>query len=171
MKAIAKYLPVEDNLKQGDICEINSSERKGLFKVVDIINTKKQILATILPLVKVERAETSKFRIQQLIKVKLFAVTQDIEVENRFVKYSLDFTKGLDTESFNELKEQGYYKILGEISSDATWVKEGDEIEYIYETTDGWIPTYSDPDNIGLAPSAEPTGIIKVKCPTCNTYY
>lgn len=97
---------------------------------------------------------------------KLFAVTQDIEVGDEIKVFTpsgniLDETveriDGLavyckDVEHPFPIQDSG--RVLGELSPNATWVKDGDEIE-VMEKSNGM----------------EKEKYLVVKCPTCNTFH
>ena len=115
-------------------------------------------------------------------KIKFFAVTQDIEtgdevfgddvieepfndgwgeffrcivLEKREKTFFLSTGKKSGLTKF-ETKHDNCYKILGELSPNAAWVKEGDEIK----------------GEIDLQSGTRPAGyLFRVLCPTCNTYH
>jgi hypothetical protein len=99
---------------------------------------------------------------------KFFALTQEIEVGDEiWVEYHkrIGILKGLgnainyefEGDRYSGFKE-GIFKVLGELSRNATWVKEGDEIEIREEPTLGVNGIYG-------------RLVYEVKCPTCNTFH
>ena len=117
-KVIAKYLPVESEIRERDRLIIDKGKETHL---------------------------------------RLFAVTQDIEVRDKYWNHKTgtiqNRTVGTDNESYKD-----FFKVLGELSSNATWVKEGDEIEIELERK--W--NYS---------KLQQEVVAAVKCSTCNTYH
>lgn len=97
------------------------------------------------------------------ILVELFAVTQDGISHGDKVWDDLRKTYWTCSDKF-PCNGHIYWKVLGTLSPNATWVKDGDEIEIKGLTTD-----------VIANAIKEKTGIdykgIDVKCPTCNTYY
>jgi|SRR5581483_5516319 len=123
----AKYLPVEGEIKEGDLVANTASsglEHRWIARW-DIKNY----------------APTTK-------KVKLFLCSRDIKVGDKVLlgsHQSPDEAKPLHPDDFERGKHLGCYKVLGEISPEATWVKEGDEFEgsevqqcYFYKTRYGY---------------------------------
>ena len=150
MKAIVKFLPVD-------------GERYPLARGSSF---KKEGIDTIFPAEMIDGKPHG-------YPVKPFAVTKDIEVGDD-VFYFYDnpnkhpFTYKADAEKVDYNKNpigspNVYVKVLGELSQDAIWVKDGDEIE-----------VQSVPDAISK-PIKEITGYnyvgLEVRCPTCNTYH
>lgn len=91
---------------------------------------------------------------KSLIPVKLFAVTQDIEVGDEVIS------------------EEEVYKILGEISPRAVWVKNGDEIEikgYKICLECGMFIDLGHRDNCKISEGNKT--MYWIKCPTCKTYH
>lgn len=120
----AKYLPVEGEIKEGDWYIPKSSKLilQSLMTEVSygvpiagiIMNTTKQLSHT--------------FHSEPLQKVKLFLCSRDIKVGD-IVKDSL-FNEHLVTDNYMGNKHQwegNWFKVIGEVSPEAKWVKEGDE--------------------------------------------
>lgn len=61
-------------------------------------------------------------------KVKLFLCSRDIQVGDEVRLGNMGNTHGIADEH-NYLKNLGAFKVIGEISQEATWVKEGDEFD------------------------------------------
>lgn len=168
-KYFAKYLPVEGEAKEGDIYSCDQNQ-----------------------LVNWEGREKVFHRHTNKTKLKLFLCSRDILVEDDVIyqkdyskqklssinkqglcSFRMDFTDDLDTHKLSDL-----FKVIGEISPKASWVKEGDEFEeaqlqavaaykgnindftsYILESVESFIP---------YIPYKK---IIQIKCPTCKTFH
>ena len=103
----AKYLPVEGEIKMGD-----KFFEEGLG-----IGTRR-----------------NKEGLYDFQKVKLFLCSRDIQVGDEVQLYKSGFELGdkvkITSESNLEIAKMGMgFKVIGEISSEATWVKEGDEFD------------------------------------------
>lgn len=116
----AKYLPVEGEIKPPCIVlETLTTGEKQLFQV----DTKNDI----------------DIKNQQL--VKLFLCSRDVQVGDKVYEILSDKSIGDEFEWTSEIAKyndsEPCFKVIGEISTDATWVKEGDEFDeeklrYIY---------------------------------------
>lgn len=135
---LAKYLPVEGKIKPPCIVlETLMSGKKELFQVDNLndINEGQQVLA------------------------KLFLCSRDIQVGDK-----IRYFKNINTEftaSIWDTKESGgteSFKIIGEISHDAVWVKEGDEFDEDEVSSFGVV--------VG-----NPINGIQIKCPTCKYFH
>lgn len=124
----AKYLPVEGEIQVGD---------KLYYKDPDPIyignwsgNCKVYNFECDLIIIEVKGTTTSCKR-KDLHKLSM--CSRDIQVgdEYSFEMGKDDWRKGIcHTEGESKrLKEQGIFKVVGEISPEATWVKEGDEFD------------------------------------------
>lgn len=125
---------------------------------------------------------------RELQKVKLFLCSRDIQVGDNVYEPTLEF-EGLirvgiyplekidyskKPESWIELDYamlKGAYKVIGEISSGATWVKEGDEF-----TADELAVPSHQKDNFHILSTVltveqkEPKMTYLVKCPCCGDF-
>jgi len=149
MKAIAKLLPVEG--EKEDYCQIDGVGLK-------------------LELCKENCDKSNCKNIVQIPVEKLFAVTQDIEVGDKIwdAAYSKYGKAGNcegktiivqpEGEAMYESPKESCFKVLGPLSPNAIWVKEGDEIEVIVGYH-GW-------DSL----TGKELVICTVKC-QCNTYH
>jgi len=170
MKAIAKYLPVIESIKEDDALY---NVETGSIAIFGDKETKTGVWQ----------------------KAKLFAVTKDIEVGDEVI--ALDVWKN----QFEELLEAGkkgrcvnkgagmveiefkdyrsaiadddehFGKVLGELSPNATWVKDGDEIEV---ESDMGFPVFRDfkgDGECGANRKWKQGEYIKVKCPTCKSFH
>jgi response regulator RpfG family c-di-GMP phosphodiesterase len=164
----AKYLPVEGEIKKGDHFLYD--------KVVYLATNDGSDNVT------VESEEWYHNR-RQSKKVKLFLCSKDIQIGDITTRFP-DILKTPDgnititEENFNDLKYCALFKVIGEISPDAIWVKEGDnfveeQIElrrrhpYIFHKTgqcmggevegyNEWLPEYNE---------------VRIKCSQCNTFH
>lgn len=113
----AKYLPVEGEIKMGD-------------KFRWIINDSVQG--------EVHTCTTEGERPEKYKKVKLFLCSRDIQVGDKPIYMpsgQYHTVSGITELMLPEVKELGLFKIIGEISTEATWAKEGDgfdesQVEY-----------------------------------------
>ena len=132
MKCLAKYLPVEGEIKEGDtvifpngiiadVMPINkNSDGKFRFSMDAAQGADKCL-------------ETTKSLKGKEKKVKLFAVTQDIEVGE---------VQGIGQSSQGAMVTTKF-EVLGELSPNATWeIKDGDEIEVAQEYIEEGISYY-----------------------------
>jgi hypothetical protein len=113
----AKYLPVKGEIKEGEICFVDDGQGNTGY----------------LPFKKVYTTQGEPFP----KKVKLFLCSRDIQVGDKCV----GFTGGewFDVTVSDPTKLIDTYKVIGEISPEATWVKEGDEFD-----EDEWRERYWD---------------------------
>jgi hypothetical protein len=150
----AKYLPVEGEIKEGDY--FIRSKCNTIMHAGDISIT--------------EKANLLKYP-----KAKLFLCSRDIQVGDRVWNQDSGYgeVKEIDIEGETlgvkydlqdyEVEEDFKYivKVIGEISPEAKWVKEGDEFD------EGEV--FNSPAPLWI------TGIgyqdfIQVKCPCCETF-
>ena len=119
IRCIAKYLPIDGKIKSG---EIFLDSCTGLYYIADVISKKCIITAS---------TDGYDVPLKDCQKVKLFAVTYDLEIGD-YVQCD-DSVKPilLDNVTFTvEMLLKGHwFKALGEISEEAKWVIQGDEIE------------------------------------------
>lgn len=132
----AKYLPVEGEIKEGDICKtfmhIPSLIKEGLDKS-DYSGDDTFTVGEIGEDRYVQKNAGTFYYKEECQKVKLFLVSRDIQVGDTFTY----FDDNTQTEILNLMlgqfqllvKECKGAKVIGEISLDATWVKEGDEFD------------------------------------------
>jgi len=128
--------------------------------------------------------------IAKKIRGKLCAVTQDIKsgdkvwdsLEKRYdiaekerkEKTSSHFTmkKHKEETPFPENYERHckrwLYKVIGKISPNATWVKDGDEIEI---EGGGWILYYSKSNDYRRKGRNKHYKYVKIKCSQCGSYH
>ena len=68
----------------------------------------------------------------KLIDNKMMLISMDIKIGDKvqvFINNEWKYCNLYHQEEVNEWKEDNAFKVIGEISSQATWVKEGDEFE------------------------------------------
>lgn len=112
-KYFAHYLPVEGKVEAGDYCIDNLT--KEVFKMGKGINTMPKNLQ-------------DKLR-ENATKVKLFLCSRDIQVGDKCIALDGLYIVPQSESDLAISKEEGHFKVIGEISPDATWVKEGDEFD------------------------------------------
>lgn len=170
-KYFAKYLPVEGEIKEGD------------YWIGDGISIPKQ--ATRLEEKASEAAQKAfgiKYRkdflkLKNAKKVKLFLCSKDIQVGDKFFDERF-LGEEFEVESechLHKLTDGKRFKIIGEISPNATWVKEGDEFDeedifmtYVDDAGTVWKNT-----EVGALTgyTGEFTPRCMLKCPTCKTFH
>lgn len=162
MKYFAKYLPVEGEIKEGDMFSVNG------FVGPTILKADKDIPITAGVGIK---------------KVKLFLCSRDIQVGDTVIDQvgrkweNMEECFVITSRGWNELHpKQPCYKVIGEISQEATWVKEGDEFDG-YEVWWWWQGHFFfkiKEEDESFYTKAKSKGVeerIKVKCPTCKTFH
>lgn len=97
----------------------------------------------------------------ELKKVKLFLCSRDIQVGDKvyhdYMKHILGGkSEVVDDEDLEFLKTHDAHKVIGPISPQAVWVKEGDEFD-----EEDWDDSE---DLLG-------NSMIHIKCPTCKTFH
>jgi hypothetical protein len=165
MKYFAKYLPVEGEIKEGDIA-------------LDPFNLPYHCKAHMNGLALYDKDEVCLYKLEEYTdkfkKAKLFLCSRDIQVGDEakaycpatgihdFHVYAIDEEEGGGSYIYRSVpSEEGAgwaadscFKVIGEISPDAVWVKEGDEFAE---------------DQLRLYTLGIP--IVHFKCPTCNTFH
>lgn len=132
MKYFAKYLPVEGEIKKGDITDygliVKPIFRSGKSWRVKQDDNYIDLKYDVLPK-----------------KVKLFLCSRDIPKKGDYVVNNLDLLHGIAQHDLNEgeIKDNEYTKVIGEISREAIWIKEGDE----FDEEDWRFVTYADDIN------------------------
>lgn len=193
MIAIVKYLPVEGEIKEGEFvhCPMNPSEKP---RFVTKLNNDRAKTFTDDGL-RSGLAASPSCHIENYCPRKLFAVTQDIEV-GKWCKFLLVSgsivdakVKDIDYEKDRvHIHYQGekhtnsrivslkdVVKVLGELSPDATWVKDREEIEVLnrweYHDEIEDVEIGAEAFTSASYPKDKHDWGIVVKCPTCNTYH
>jgi hypothetical protein len=136
MKYFAKYLPVEGEIKEGDITISSdgylAKRLETYYHYKWLESGKRQLLS---------EEETA-----QMKKVKLFLCSRDIQVGDKIYSFSRNVYDTVSNEHHIKLLEiqwRAWVKPIGEISPDATWVKDGDEFEEdewreVWDSGTGW---------------------------------
>lgn len=166
MKYFAKYLPVEGEIKKGDYYRSHAIDAEGIYKAGE---DDKYGNGNKLP----TQASEGRYK----TKVKLFLCSRDIQVGDEFTT-----NQGLGYKEFKTgkveriegkkiwmegesvyydldplIEVENWFKVIGEISPEAIWVKEGDEFES---------------DQIEKGYNSWTTGQqYRIKCSTCNTFH
>lgn len=181
MKYFTKYLPVEGEIEEGDfLIEINTKVPLTYIKEDMFKNDGGNEL--ILPNWK------ERFKFQ---KQKLVLCSRDIQVgdsvftDDPFWPQNITFTYEQVNKEMNEPDKSRTFKVIGEVSPNAIWVKEGmefsdedvrrkvlsfDHYEYMYESYTYPIDCKID---LCMKDKAHPdidAGVI-FKCPTCSTFH
>lgn len=105
-KYFAKYLPVEGEIKEGDW----------------VINPNKPLQRAYI--------QSDPIYLKEYRKAKLFLCSRDIQVGDLvFALNEEEAGNVVDLKDLCYWQSKKSYKIIGEISPEATWVKEGDEFE------------------------------------------
>lgn len=172
-KYFAKYLPVEGEIKPGDKF---SDNQLGIC-----IRGKEN------PWVEWKGGITNLVIDEDHRKVKLFLCSRDIQVgdkvktegiEDRELKY-IDKTGTLFFTNGDDCEPTVCFKVIGEISPEATWIKEGDEFDG-YEIWNRNIDTLGDfyvkiqPhmwDKPRLKEKGWEKDVIRLECPTCKKFH
>jgi hypothetical protein len=132
----AKYLPVEGEIKEGDIV----IGMDGIFEYKGKMN---------LPDVQLPK------------KVKLFLCSRNIQVGDKVLDIRTNTWKEVNNSCGVELYKQKpndiQFKVIGEISPNAKWVKEGDEFE-----ENDWDYSEEEDD--------KGEKVIKIGCPCCGDF-
>lgn len=139
MKFFAKYLPVEGEINIGDYVQYEGFTHYVSKAVLESYPT-------------------------EVEKVKLFLCSRDIQVGDEI--YTDDpfwpqFTKlqyEQENKDMDEPRTTECFKVIGEISPNAIWVKEGDEFDYPNECT------------IPMVEMFQKQAYCLIKCPCCKQF-
>lgn len=154
-----KYLPVEGEIKEGSKVKHNGNIVTALKKEGEGDTWK-----------------TNGFPIygSNLGLVKLFLCSRDIQIGDK-VEISDSLSKYWDLESENDVriaKDKGFYKVIGEVSPEATWITEGmefDRNDFQMIWSNGKQRKLSRYDLRDV--EIEPILIAEFKCPTCKQFH
>lgn len=134
----AKLLPVKGEIKEGDLC---TCPHKGKG-----INVGKGQPKQVIVLFTYTKA---RHLCKDCTKVKLFLCSRDIQVGDKIHSDGLEGEYIGTPDNFAYIKtSDGHtssrrpetcFKVIGEISPDATWVKEGDEFDESDIDHGGWV--------------------------------
>ncbi len=152
MKYFAKLLPTEGEIKEHDLV----FTKFGLGTVVHIYPGNKAI--------EVEYKDTTRTIDEGMKPAKLFLCSRDIHVGDEYwsEKQERFITRTEQIQNLRDKKgvEDSGYKVIGEISPYAIWVREGDE----FTDDDVDIIYYDRYKNFG------DIEVIKIKCPKCGNF-
>lgn len=129
-KYFAKYLPVEGEIMNGDLVY----DVEGAYGVVENVNRPLDFVR-----VRYEKSFYSDSLKTNLKKVKLFLCSRDIRVGDKVKHligkevevYKINKNEVLIQDGVNivHVLKGDLFKVIGEISPNAKWVKEGDEFD------------------------------------------
>lgn len=169
MKYFTKYLPVEGKVKEGDKFFLGNST---------LPLTKNSFLEKELPLSTDNDPKTL---------VKLFLCSRDIQVGDIITFQHLGGCGNFEVGEVDDVDKDivwpidnpdinisNCYKVIGELSPDAIWVKEGDkfdeyELWYYSPITKQFIMKKLIDENLEWKKAVEIR--IKLKCSQCNTFH
>jgi hypothetical protein len=152
----AKYLPVEGEIKRGD---------KYLHPNGNFQQLSDDVQLSLLP----EINEIGKL-------VKLFLCSRDIQVGDKVFDTYSGLEVKVTEQNFPSNASDFWVRVIGEISPEAVWVKEGDEfneedvLRVAHVKWGGWVGLGTEiQKTLELSPCyAE--GYV-VKCPTCKKFH
>lgn len=147
----AKYLPVEGEIKEG---EVYHSKWRSENKFYHYSTCAKIENGRVYPTEGV--GAESGFPLEDGTKVKLFLCSRDIQVGDLLYN-PITNTEAVCRDVEHAIKV-GYVKKIGEISPEATWVKEGDEFD-----ESEWKDENNDRKNYDELYKL-------IKCPCCNSF-
>lgn len=154
MKYFTKYLPVEGEIRESDIGQLVRRENNTFkFQPNNILNHPQEYAKT-----KVELLNYKGYKV-----VKPFLCSRDIQVGDKYLTPP-DFKERICED--NSYDFSNCFKVIGEISPDAIWVKEGDEFEenQIEGSHEINTPTR-------YLYNRDKILCYKIKCPTCGTFH
>lgn len=195
-KYFIKYLPVEGEIKEGDIV---MHPHHGLLRLVKYSS---KFLCWDCEIPYLNNEDLSFPAVDKVQKVKLFLCSRDIKIGDKVkidvmlngVYNDYEFVKedtedGVKCQTFDGVgmyfhypeheEEENIFKVIGEISSDTTWVKEGDEFDEneveLWEKLKNHKWTLEDVKKyeglMGKIINPEKYFNIKIKCPTCSHFH
>lgn len=172
-KYFTKYLPIEGEIKEGDWYKSKFRSENKFFHYEQWKDDRTTYFG-------------NNPKEDVLFKVKLFLCSRDIQVGDEYYNsmgYKVDHT--WDEEAIQDSKDfpDDIFKVIGEISPDAIWVKEGDEFDedelepvaYCIKHPDESI-YFDDMSQIlewikyKFNPKTH-KALIGIKCPTCKQFH
>lgn len=161
----AKYLPVEGEIKKGDMV-LNTHLEEWVGVLLQEVPKNKKIKAIV-------NYNSLYHNIFNCKKVKLFLCSRDknvgekilVELDNKEIK---EFIVDLEIAAFgvfdkDKIGENRHinqvFKVIGEISADAIWVKEGDEFDA------------DEVKIIGTEGTSQMPVYVEIKCGQCKTFH
>jgi len=153
----AKYFPVEGEPDNGDM----------------VISPDGKITKVVLS----EITYPEDYTIGGANLAKLFLCSKDIKIGDK-VKLLEGSNNDYDIKFEDEIGNDLWFKVIGELSPDAIWVKEGDEFNEEEWSLFGYKQGMIFPDGILKNPEYQAKYkkdyihlFVKIKCPTCNTFH
>jgi hypothetical protein len=179
MKYFAIYLPVEGEIEKGDIIPymVNIlTYAKFLWWGVEDTKYKWCII---------ENDGGYQYQYaapKDIKKVKLFLCTRDIQVGDRVLHIPSNKEVDVKYESvLNSIKEKNqlsnYVKVIGKVSEDAIWVKEGMGFEEVQVAWMEWDKRFPEDEpyyiNIKEKPRKNKNykSYVVIECPTCKNFH
>ncbi len=139
-KLFAKYLLGDDDgeIQVSDICKNRLNEIGKVTKIKNLIWGFTHELKVIQDSPFSQEGELIEERKENLTKLgKLFMCSRDIKAGDKDVYFGITkLDDALSDDECDYLKTMNAFKVVGTISSDAKWIKEGDEFEFL---KDCWI--------------------------------
>jgi hypothetical protein len=191
-KYFAKYLPVEGKIKEGDMYWHSGNSQEGSYQTLNVCHK---------PYRKIKDREeyfVDGMFATNCQKVKLFLCSRDIQVGDKVKSFNYPEQPEFEVKNIRISKKvvgkqnhseiyhladiqypnevstssvSNFFKVIGEISPEATWVKEGDkfgilEVKIVGENS--WGERHS----IGLYKKRDnPKVYCEIKCPTCKHFH
>lgn len=173
MKYFTKYLPVPGEIKEGDtfVCATPHGDKYTASSI-------KNGYVYTSPL-------SFRFRVRDCIVLKQFLCSKDIQIGDK-LKECLEDNVERTVDHFETVLPMGIYvftdsefvhiaqafKVIGEVSPAAIWVKEGMEFEEDdIEQGGGWILYWNKHLTYWSKSKDIDHTFLKLKCPTCNTFH
>jgi len=122
-KYFAKYLPVKGEIKYGDYFVDNWAADKSIricAKVGEIKGFNTTVITDVRNLYSLP---------EKCQKVKLFLCSRDIQVDDIVQDGDNQLCKVANEADLKNAEEYGFFKVVGEVSAEAKWVKEEDEFD------------------------------------------
>jgi hypothetical protein len=154
-KYFAKFLPIEGEIKEGDTFIENEPDGTQSIMFYD-----------------------PKYDHSRHKPYKLFLCSRDIQVGDEMTS-TLGPIKGKvehELQREEAIKGNHWYKLVGEISPEATWVVENQEFEEnetqkVYQILDGLWTNISEEHYETYKGKQLKRNFVKIKCPICKTFH
>jgi len=164
-----KYLPVEGEIKEGDIvlsesCNHPPAKIQKIMEDGSLLTDENDLNDPLGNCYYILPKETRR--------VELFLCSRDIQVGDKY--YSLAFHEyhiAKDEHSSCFVRPHEYTKVIGKVSPEAIWVKEGMEFDEEDIKKIRRERLINVPDDWTDAEYEEYTLHYKIKCPTCRTFH
>lgn len=164
LKYFCKYLPVEGETKEGD-----RFIDKGVNNLIGTAHIPEYY----------DNPHVSYYNGYQ--KVKLFLCSRDIQIGDKIwskitdelIEYrytnSIDFEENLPP-SYSGEPDKTAFKVIGEISPEATWVTENQEFNKT-EVRKAWLNKFTKKFSLNPNPIEAYIEMWQIKCPTCKKFH